>query len=231
MMSTLAAADLAEEPFHPQVWAGRTVPYITRWSEERDVSLPDLLLHRDGLRYKEEFNEDRDAYRGLWERTAGGYGDGEPEWVKVTSERQRTCMEHLLCQVCAGPASRTRQGVLFLERGRGRGESAADIEDTRTAKPPLCLRCARKAREECPQLRHRCVALRARKTPAWGVFGTAYVPRRRGVLPTDQLVFSEEAHVPYGTRDLPFVVAGQLLRELRRVTIVNLDEELRRSQQ
>lgn len=225
-MSTLAEAALADEPFRPLVWDGRTVPYITRWSGEANVSLPDLLLFREGLRYKEEFAEDRDRYRGLWERMAGCYGDGEPQWRKVNSERQRTAMEHLLCQVCAGPASRTSRGVLFLERGRV--SAAADLEENQTAQPPLCLPCAQEAREQCPRLTRHCIALRARKVPAWGVFATSYVPRQPGMpLPTGALAFSEEVHVQYGTRDLPFVVAGQLLRTLRRVTLVDLDEELR----
>lgn len=225
-MNTLAAADLADAPFHPQVWGGRTVPYITRWSGETDVTLPDLMLRPNGLGYVQEFTEDRDRYRGLWERMAGCYGDGEPRWRMISSERQRTAMEHLLCQVCTRPASRTSKGVLFLEQGRVR--ATADLEENRTGQPPLCLPCAQQAREQCPRLTRHCIALRARKVPLWGVYGTVYAPRHRGMPPpTRALTFSHEEYVQYGTKWVPYVVAGQLLRTLRRVVQVDLDEELR----
>ncbi len=206
---------------------GLFVPYVTAWSGEREVSRAQLLLDTGGLRYRSEHSEDRDCLGGLWERWTGDYGDGAPLWRAVNSERQRTAMEHLRCQVCAGPASRTSKGVLFLEGGRT-SAAAARLEEGTVAQPPLCLPCAPVARRQRPHLRRRCIALRAKKYPVWGVLGAVYTARRPlGPRPTDQLVLDAEVPVAYGTPALRYVLASQLLRELRRVMVVDLDAELK----
>lgn len=203
---------------------GLTVPYITAWSGEREISRSSLLLDMGGLRYREDHEEDRDRLGGLWERWTGDYGDGEPQWRAVNSERHRTAMENLRCQVCCGPASQTGKGWLFLDRGPA---TAATLERTISAQPPLCLGCAPVARDRCPNLRNRCVAFRAKKCPVWGVLGTAFVARPRlARRPTDQLEVEKVVRVPYGTRELRYVLASQLLREMRRVTVIDLDVEL-----
>ncbi|MFE7116543.1 hypothetical protein ACFU99_14140 [Streptomyces sp. NPDC057654] len=206
---------------------GLVVLYVTAWSREREVSRADLLLDAGGLRYRTEHTEDRDQRGGLWERWRGGYGDGDPLWRAVNSERQRIAMEHLRCQVCGGRASHTGKGVLFLEGGRMTA-AAARLEEGTVAQPPLCLPCAPVARRQCPHLRRHCIALRAKKYPVWGVLGAVYAARHpRGPRPTDQLVLEHEVPVAYGTSALRYVLASQLLRELRRVTVVDLDAELR----
>jgi hypothetical protein len=48
----------------------------------------------------------------LWARMTSE--TGQPFYGLLHPTRQRTCMESLLCQVCAKPADRTRRGVLFL---------------------------------------------------------------------------------------------------------------------
>lgn len=205
---------------------GLTVPYVTLWSGERHISLTDLWLHNGGLRYANEGPWDRDARRGLRERWEGGYGDGEPLWRSVHSERQRTAMEHLLCQVCAHPADRTNKGTLFLVPGSA---TASHLEETRTSQPPLCLPHALIARTQCPRLRRSHTALRARKTSLWGLHGIAYVTRPRPAhRPTNSLAVDQTCSVAYGTPELTYVLGSQLIRELRRVTVVDLDEEAAR---
>ncbi|WP_158812900.1 hypothetical protein [Streptomyces rimosus] len=207
------------------VWKGLTVSYVTPWAGERNISRDHLLLDNGGLRYSDEHSEDRDPRGGLWERWDGTYGDGAPQFGPFNSERQHTAMEHLLCQVCARPADRTTKGYLFLEPGRA---TVSKLEGSRTVQPPLCLPCALIARAQCPRLRNY-VALRARKPSVWGLYGTAYVScPRLAQRPTSSLAVDRECSVAYGTPELPYVLGNQLVREYRRVTIVNLDEEAAR---
>lgn len=96
----------------PQIIA----PYITSWSAEQD--LPYRLVERPGLGigYTDESFGDRDAHGVLWQRAAVRHGVGRPEFGKVHPLRQRRAMRQLLCQVCAGPADRNYDGVLWLLR-------------------------------------------------------------------------------------------------------------------
>lgn len=145
---------------------GLRVPFITRWSDERDVSRADLCLGTKGLFYRHDDAADRDKFGALWARTVGRAGVGEPRFRDVSFSRQRQAMRDLLCQVCAGPASTTRLGTLFLLQGKVR--SASELEDEPTGHPPLCLPCARLSRDQCPRLARRCTAVRARKPTVWG---------------------------------------------------------------
>ncbi|MFD8969835.1 hypothetical protein ACFV0C_33455 [Streptomyces sp. NPDC059568] len=201
------------------------VPFITRWSGEREVSRADLCLSRKGLFYRHDDAADRDKFGALWARTVGRAGVGEPRFRDVSFSRQRQAMRDLLCQVCAGPASTTRLGTLFLLEGTVR--SAAELEEEPTGQPPLCLPCARLSREQCPRLVRRYTAVRAKKPTVWGVFGvpylppTPFLPAMGGLVPEPRTL-----QVGYGRADLRFVLAHQLLRQLRRVTVIDLDAEL-----
>ncbi|MFE7302794.1 hypothetical protein [Streptomyces sp. NPDC057579] len=205
-------------------WRGRRpVPYITAWSGEVDVSINDLRYGARGLIYANELPSDRDQRGGLWERWVDDYGTGEPAWRNVHSERQRTCMEQMWCQVCARPASRTHKGYLFLAGGPA---TLGDMEGTPNGQPPLCLECAPTARKLCPHLRES-VAFRARKAPVWGVLGSLIALERSRLNPEAvRLRRSVPEFVKDGSRERPFVLGSQLLREMRRVTVVDLDAEL-----
>ncbi|RSO26421.1 hypothetical protein DMH15_29555 [Streptomyces sp. WAC 06725] len=205
------------------VWGGLTVPYVTAWSGERDVSPAGLVIADGRLRYQVEGPEDRDRRGGLWERWTGDYGDGAPCWGKVAPERHRTAMEHLLCQICAHPASRTKLGYLFLARVRA---TVGELERRIIGEPPLCLGCAVTAREQCPQLRRAYTAMRVRKCAPWGMGGTAYVPRPGHQSDPRPVVADATVQLAYGHPTLRYVLGKQLLRELRRVTIVDLDKEV-----
>lgn len=197
------------------------VPYITKWSAEGRAQLDDLRMGADGrLGYRTEHPQDRDGHGVLWVRMSDDFGEGEPEFKRVHSERQRTAMQFLSCQVCTRPSSRMKAGVLFLQTGRW---SAEQIEDEPTGQPPLCLPCAQIAREQCPRLRAY-TAVRARKCPPWGVTGFCVEPD--GKLPTYRFTRYEPEDVAYGEPQIRRVLAHHMLRTLRRVTLVDLDAEL-----
>jgi hypothetical protein len=209
-----------------RVWNGTPVPYITGWSGERDVSTAHLVTTRDGLFYRDEAPEDRDSFGFLWARFVGDAGYGEPEFVAIHSERQRSAMENLWCQCCAGEASRTKKGTLFLLPGT----DSRRAEDEVTSKPPLCLTCAQISRDRCPHGK-RLVAVRVKKAPLWGIYGVLHL-KREG-LTAEALTSAHAEMVPYGAstaRDRPIkprhMLAYHLLRQLRRVTPVDLAREL-----
>ncbi|WP_070015512.1 hypothetical protein [Streptomyces nanshensis] len=219
-----------DEPFTPAQRDGRPVPYITKWSGERELRVDlGLDLKRERIRYRDEDRGERDAQGRLWVRTVGGYGDGEPEWRKVSSYRQREAMEGPFCQVCTGPPSRTEKGILFLLPGR---HKIGQLEGVETIHPPLCLPCARASVRHCTKGLRVHTAVRARKTLRWGVVGREYPPEDKEkvqLVPHRpvRLVNGEEARVPDGMT-APYYLASQLILVLRKVSVVNLDEEFAR---
>ncbi|MEU4970021.1 hypothetical protein [Streptomyces smyrnaeus] len=216
--------------FRPVQRDGRTVPYITRWDSEQNISAQQLFLSSERLSYIEEDAEDRDRSGVLYERTSGDYGTGNPEWRQIHPLRQRHAMTDLLCQVCAQPPSRTKKGWLFLIPGRATPTALATLEGQPTTHPPLCRPCAKTALEQCPRLKH-VIAVRARKCPLWGVLGVVHLPASPGMHhPATRRL--DATTVQYGTRTpgglltTRFILASQLLRQLHRVTVVDLDAEL-----
>ena len=94
--------------------SGVLVPYITAWSEEQPLPTTVVELSNVGIMYSDEAFGERDQHGVLWRRIASQPGQGEPEFGRVHSLRQRRAMRRLLCQVCAQPADPTDQGVLWL---------------------------------------------------------------------------------------------------------------------
>ncbi|MFF5020246.1 hypothetical protein [Streptomyces sp. NPDC001165] len=79
----------------------------------------------------------------------------------------------------------------------------------------MCEVRAERAPRLCPRLREGHVKLRVREAEPIGVRGTLYPrPGEHGEPDTDALVL-------YDSPDLPFVVAHQAVRELRRTTVVD----------
>ena len=87
-------------------------------------------------------------------------------------------------------------------------------EGVHSAIPPLCAACAETAPRLCPRLREGHVQLRVREAEPIGVRGTLH-PRPGGQDAPDP-----DALVLYDSPNLPFVVARQAVRELRRTTVV-----------
>ncbi|MCG8971768.1 hypothetical protein [Streptomyces sp. CL12-4] len=155
----------------------------------------------------------RDLDGVLWALCAGTT-TGRPEYTaELHPERQRTAMEGLLCAGCKKPAARDDRGMLWVLPLL---DDATDgpWEGVRSAIPPMCEPCAETAPLLCPRLREGHVQLRVREAELIGVLGTLYPgPGNPGTPDPDALVL-------HGSPDMPFVVARQAVRELRRTTVV-----------
>ena len=190
------------------------VPYITTWSTEK--ALPTTVVaRRSGIGYLDETLGDRDDHGVLWTRIASRPGQGRPMFGKVHSLRQRRAMHRLLCQVCAAPADRTDQGVLWLLNDT-REDWRTWPEGMACTEPPVCLPCARTSVHACPSLRKGWVAVRVGQFPVSGVVGARYRPGNPFPTPV------EDVTLPFDDPDIRWTRAGQLVRELRDCTMVNL---------
>lgn len=219
----------------PMPWSA-VIPYITaRRGEDPDsAAMLGLRPGGGGLCYLDEGPRDRDDQGVLWARCSqtreDGWPVGPPRWGAVHPSRQRETMSGLRCQVCVvQPASRTASGYLFLAP-RPEGSVGADwAEGARTWQPPLCLECAALAVKQCGHLaRVGAAALRVRVPRLYGVIGTLYTtgPGMRPV-PVKVSDEAEDRPLSYKERLLrPWFLASQLVRELRGVTVVDLEQEV-----
>lgn len=201
-MSSLPAAS-------PQkACAGRQVaaPYITAWSAEQDP--PVALVERPGggIAYQDETLSDRDRNGVLWFRTPFRPGQGRPEFGKVHPLRQRRTMQRLLCQVCAGPANATEDGMLWLLKDH-REDWPSWPDGMGVTEPPTCLPCIWMSLRLCPALRNRAAIVRVGSFVEAGVYGTLY----RGGHPPKAV---GPATVPFEDPAIRWVRAASLVREL-----------------
>jgi hypothetical protein len=179
------------------------VPYAVAWSDELSAIGSALTVRSDGsgLAYRDETPQDRDRHGMLWDRMTRSPGTGQPRHGLIHTHRQRHVMEHLLCQVCGGPADRTSQGWLFLiadtdtDTDSGSGERAARRPDwpegAVSTKPPICLPCADLALRHCPHLTDPAF-FRCRTPRPWGVRGGFHFPTAVGTFTT-----SDTTYLPY----------------------------------
>jgi hypothetical protein len=191
-------------------------PYITAWSEEGELPHRVTEVPGGGIAYVDETVTDRDRRGVLWNRVPFRPGIGRPMFGKVHSVRQRRAMTRLLCQVCAGPADRTDDGVLFLLQDhrhdwRGWPEAMAVTE------PPVCLPCVQLSARMCPALRKGAVTVRARRYEIVGVHGGLYSGGREP-RPVGRVTVS------FDDPAVRWVRAASLVRELWDCAIVELDE-------
>jgi hypothetical protein len=205
----------------PTVGRGGVVPYVTSWSEE--AKQPAAIILRSsmgigfGIAYADENSTDRDRDGVLWTRRTLRQGHGRPQFGKVHSLRQRRAMRRLLCQVCAQPADRTEDGVLWLLPDYY-SEAEGWPENYDLAEPPVCLACVPVATRLCPALRKGYLGIRARNAPVCGVRGLVYQPASpTPVLLRDYLVRSDNTTIRW-------TVADQLLRTLQDCTTVDLNQ-------
>jgi hypothetical protein len=194
-----------------------TVPYITAWSTEQD--LPATVIERRGfgIAYADETSIDRDGHGVLWYRSPSRPGQGRPEFGQVHSLRQRRAMRRLLCQVCAGAADKTADGVLWLLRDY-RDDWANWPEGMGVTEPPVCLPCVRMSVRLCPALRKGATAVRVRHCPVSGVQGVLY--QSNGVSP----VAVGDSAVAFEDPAIRWVRAMNLVRELRGCIVISLTE-------
>ena len=214
-------------PEEPSERGGRmrrpgVVPYIAAWKAESRVGLPVLGASGRRIAFSDESSDDRDSWGVLWARVDGEPGRGRPVFDRVHGRRQRQVMEGLLCQVCAGPASRTDEGWLWLLHDDRAIEPRGWPEQVGATHPPLCVPCARLSVQLCPHLGEGAVAVRVADPRAWGVYGALHVPDRRG----DGLVrMRGGVMVGYHDPAAAWVLAAQAVRLLRGCTVVNLSDQ------
>ncbi|MGH3757277.1 hypothetical protein [Actinophytocola sp.] len=197
---------------------GRQVvaPYITAWSEEDGPSHPLVEVPGGGIAYVDESMADRDARGVLWSRRPFRPGVGRPMFGKVHPARQRRAMRRLLCQVCAGPADRTTDGVLFLLKDH-RQDWPGWPNRMGVTEPPVCVPCVRLSARVCPALRQGAALVRAGRYEVAGVHGGLYTggPRPRPV---------GGVTVSFDDPAIRWVRAVSLVRELGDCTLLELDE-------
>jgi hypothetical protein len=216
-----ASTDMAKtngvaEWWLPSSGQGAVVPYIAAWSGEEDPSMRIVGRDLSGIGFVDETVSDRDERGVLWSRSTSQPGEGRPLFGQVHSSRQRRAMRRLLCQVCAKPADRNEQGVLWLLVDH-RDDWPGWPENMGNSYPPMCLSCARLSIRACPTLRRGYVAVRTRRAPLSGVYGVRYIPARPFPVPADGAV------VGYDDPAVLWVCAVQQVRSLQGCTIVNLD--------
>lgn len=189
-------------------------PYITSWSMEKD--LPCALVERPGggIAYRDETVTDRDRYGVLWLRTLFRPGQGRPEFGKVHPLRQRRAMQRLLCQVCAGPADQTDDGVLWLLQDH-REDWPSWPDGMAMTEPPICVPCIQLSLRLCPALRRGAAVVRAGSFAVAGVHGLLY---RGG----PELAVTGEATVAFEDPAIQWVRAASLVRQLRNCAILPL---------
>ncbi|HEY1280488.1 MAG TPA: hypothetical protein VGF22_12510, partial [Acidimicrobiales bacterium] len=160
---------------------------------------------------------DRDKHGVLWLRSRVQRGVGEPEFARVHPLRQRRAMHQLLCNVCAQPADRTDEGVLWLLRDY-RNDWPGWPENMAASEPPVCVPCAWRASRMCPAMRRGAVAIRVRRYPIAGVQGGIF--RSTGTPWPKRVDYGD---VPYGDPACRWVQADKLIRELGDCTIVPME--------
>ncbi|HEX5401194.1 MAG TPA: hypothetical protein VFX16_02705 [Pseudonocardiaceae bacterium] len=193
---------------------GAVVPYVGSWTGEELMPTQVVQRPSGGIGYADETLVDRDEWGVLWTRMASRVGIGRPLFTKLHPLRQRRAMRRLLCQVCARPADRTDEGLLWLVPGADR-----QPEGMATIQPPLCLACARVSVGACPALRTGCVAVRAR-TRLCGVVGVRFQPGR--LLPRLADDDADEV-ISYDDPVIVWVQATQLARSLHDCTPVDVE--------
>ncbi|MFB7915503.1 hypothetical protein [Streptomyces sp. NPDC056061] len=210
------------------------VPHVASRSTDLGIRLVDLAVEISPkgprLAYAVPRSTDRDRHGYLWLRMYDGPGKGRPVYDCLHSARQRTCMEDMLCQVCAGPADRNGDGWLFID-WRRENSPPTWPEQSVTSMPPLCVPCARVSAYHCPFLRNNEYAvLRVRKPQLYGVSGAVYSLTAEGWQESeiDSLTAEgwQESEIDYlaeySKPRIPGMLASRLHRQLRGVTVVAL---------
>jgi hypothetical protein len=191
------------------------VPYITAWSTEQDLPGEVIEQHGVGIAYADETPIDRDDHGVLWQRMASRPRHGRPEFGITHPLRQRRAMRRLLCQVCAGPADQTKDGVLWVLKDH-RDDWPGWPEGMGVTEPPVCLSCAHLAVRLCPALRRGAVAVRVRDFPVAGAQGALYRTARSSPVVTKRTI------VAFDDPAIRWLRAVNLVRELHGCAVVPL---------
>ncbi|MYR97061.1 MULTISPECIES: hypothetical protein [unclassified Streptomyces] len=196
-------------------------PYVAALSSDLQPLETELCVEvpRNGvprIAYVEPRPGERDAHGNLWCRKTRVPG-GHVLFGEMDPERQRECMEGLLCQICAQPAER-KDRTLFIEWQHD-DEPPMRLNRIKTDMPPLCPSCVPVALRHCPFLRRdqSAVLLRVRKSIPCGVGGTTY---QASADMNHWIPVFPDAYSSYNKPRHPGLLAGRMLGKLRGVTVV-----------
>ncbi|MFJ2603764.1 hypothetical protein ACIO13_02075 [Streptomyces sp. NPDC087425] len=198
-----------------------TTPYVAARASDKAPLKSELTIEYGPtgprLAYTTKRPNDRDAHGNLWLRVDESPDNpGRVLYDCMHSTRQRRCMEGMLCQICAQPADRDKQGWLFIDWRRPDSPPTWP-ERSVTSMPPLCAEHAQLSLRQCPFLRRdEHVLLRVRKPHLYGVSGTLHRLTPNGWVSSDTGYLS-----PYSEPRFPGMLASFLHRELRGVTVVD----------
>lgn len=199
---------------HHQPNASRHViaPYITAWTAEQEP--PTVLVERPsgGIAYEDETLADRDRNDVLWFRTPHLPGHGRPDFGRVHPTRQRRAMQRLLCQVCAGPADTTDDGVLWLLKDH-REDWPSWPNGMGVTEPPICVPCIQISIRLCPALRKGAAMVRAGSFVLAGAYGMLYKVHHK-------LVAVGPTTIPFEDPTIRWLRAINLVRELQDCAVV-----------
>ncbi|MGZ3144449.1 hypothetical protein ACVDFE_21145 [Lentzea chajnantorensis] len=194
-------------------------PHVTSWSAEQNLQCSVVVRpDRHGVGHVNELPGDRDEHGVLWMKVAERHGAGKPDFARVHPARQRRAMKELRCQVCAEPADRTSDGVLWLMRDHRETEGPDWPEDMASVEPPICVPCTEISLQRCPALRRGAVAVRVREYSVMGVRGTLYRP---GVFAPQPIKIE---HLVYGDPTTSWMVAASSFRVLQDCSFVSFEE-------
>jgi hypothetical protein len=198
---------------------GDLVPYVTSWSEERDLDAEVVMRGQSGIGYADETGYDRDEHGVLWVRASSRIFEGRLDYVRMHPARQRVAMRLLLCLVCGDPADYDNERALLWLVPTDRMAGSDWPEGLATTHPPVCRACAGPAVGMFPDLRRGWVAVRACRFPLTGVYGLRYQPAHPHPIPVCDTV------VTYRDPAIRWTRATRLVRTLFDCTIVTLDAE------
>ncbi|AYV29610.1 hypothetical protein ACWCYZ_01055 [Streptomyces virginiae] len=198
-----------------------TPPYVALWDSEVPGPESDLIIDvtSEGPRisYENLRPGERDKQGVLWGRMSKSPGLGKIDYSSMHPDRQYETMYALKCQVCRHPANRDADGWLFFDWRRPESPPTWP-ENSRTTMPPLCAAHADVARRQCPHLRGGEIAVLRVKLPRlWGVAGTLYRMTAEGWT-----THPGDVELPYGDSRLAGMLASRLVRELRKVTVIEV---------
>ncbi|MFB8290233.1 hypothetical protein [Kitasatospora purpeofusca] len=208
----------------------RGVPAVTLWSGESRTG--EIVLQSSqatafwptrvlGVGYADEGPADRDAMGVLIQRRLQAPGSGTARLKLVHPARQYRFMADERCQGCGGEADRTAAGTLWL-MPRPDAAPAGWPEGARVEHPPICLACALRSRDACPEGRRRgWVSVRVGDSDLSHVAGPVFAEREGRAVEAGHDVLS------YDDPRLGWITATRWLRTLWDCTPVDLDAEAR----
>lgn len=169
-----------------------TVPYVIAYAGEE--VRPRLIFAQHsgsdgGMRLAYTDPRPNDRVRGILRARVRDLhtkpGKRGPERMrKLNTRRQWACMDRLLCQVCARPATDPDTGriwwilvaAVFEPTGEAVYRHGRPWTEGRTNAPPTCRGCVEVALRECPMLQERALVCTAEKAASAGVLADMYEP-------------------------------------------------------